>query len=72
MNIHDRAQQLMRESYGKLTLTEAYRELSRRSAEQRRRRTGRAHQGVLHVTNSDRAAVKQIEQPAYWWQKETD
>lgn len=69
MNIHSRAEQLARESYGKLTLAEAYRELSRRGRESRQRRTGRSNHGVLHQTNTDRKQFKRVEQPVYWWQE---
>lgn len=61
MNIHDRARQMVQQSPRPMTLERAYQVLGRRS------RVRRNH-GVLHVTNSDRRSVSNIERPAYWWQ----
>lgn len=56
VDIHTRAEQLVRESHGEMTKSEAYQELSRRGREARQRRRGFSQQGVLHPTQADRQA----------------
>jgi len=56
VDIHTRAEQLVRESRGEMTKLEAYRKLSRRGREARQRRRGYSQQGVLHPTQADRSA----------------
>jgi len=56
VDIHTRAEQLVRESRGTMSKTEAYQELSRRGREARRQRRGYCQQGVLHPTIADRTA----------------
>ncbi len=60
-----RAEEIMRESHGRLNIEEARQELSRRGHERRKFK----NYGVLHVTNSDRRAFKNVEAgPRFWWQ----
>lgn len=63
MDIHRRADELVRESRGRVTHQEALRELARRGHEARRRKTV----GVLHPTSDDRQAFSAVESPRYWW-----
>lgn len=68
ISIHTRADQLVHESHGEMTRTEAYRELSRRGHEARKRRRGYTNTGILRPTRHDRTAFSHVEPPANaWW-----
>lgn len=64
MNIHARAEQLVRESGGRLTMPEALAELGRRGAS---KQNARKVSGVLHPMRADRSAFDAVESPRLWW-----
>ncbi len=65
MNIFDRAREMVAQSHGEMTQSEALSKLGRR-----RRRALKL--GVLHVTNTDRKQFQNIETPRYSWQDRAD
>lgn len=67
VDIHTRADQLMRESRGTMNKAEAYQELSRRGRDARAKRRGYSQSGVLHPMRQDRMAFESVEKPTPWW-----
>lgn len=64
LSIHERARQLVAQSHGERTLSEAYQELSRRAANVRK-------YGRKRINRADRHAFHNVESPqVYWWQKD--
>lgn len=62
-NIHTKAEQLMRDSRGRLTLRDAYIELNRRAQVVRRCKV---------TVNPDDPAIAAVESPRYRWQGRAD